>query len=384
MTRPSLASMILLSALALGTTSCSHLSPSKVYYDPLPQITHSEVQGTSLWKYQSLKGSNKYFNITPIIENDVIYSIDNSGKIIALDKNNGKERWVQKSQLTLTAGPSVIGNLLLVGTNSGEILAYNKFNGELLWQTQVSSEILALPSGNQSLIIISTIDGKLSALDYHSGSVRWIYDKMPPALILRRGSTPLIYKDKVFAGLSNGKLVALNKESGTLIWEKSISEPKGRSELHRMVDIAADPIILNDNLYVATIKGNLAALDINSGDLRWDIELQVAENFTLNDKTLFVVDTKNHILAVDALNGTVLWRQNELKGRPLLSPMSSKKWLIIGDKEGVIYWLDKKTGKLIGTYENKFKLASNLIISDNKLYLQGKNGTLAAIQISKK
>ncbi len=71
------------------------------------------------------------------------------------------------------------------------------------------------------------------------------------------------------AGLSTGKVVALDISNGVPVWEQRVAIPTGRSELERVVDIDGGLLLSGETLYVASYQGRVAALDLQSGRQLW-------------------------------------------------------------------------------------------------------------------
>lgn len=360
--------------------SCTSMK-SREAIGPLPKLEQATGEADLIWKHRFLSKSKQYARLEPKIDENMLYAADHKGKIVAVNKNTGKKIWSIKTKKAISAGPSVVGETLFVGTGHGEVLAFNKTNGHQKWKTRVSSEVLAPPNGNNSILLVNTVDGKLTALDYETGVRLWIYDRSPPVLILRRSAAPQIVGDLALAGFANGKVVALNKDTGAVLWERQIALPKGRSELHRMVDIALDPVVEGDRIYVGSLKGNVSALSLYSGAVLWEKDIPAYQNLAVESDAIYLTDSAHTVWALDKENGTVLWLQDKLTKRPLTAPVIASDMVVVGDSKGVLYWLDESTGKLVGYQKVLFDLIAEPVISDNKLYLQGQNGTLAAIKI---
>ena len=127
--------------------------------------------------------------------------------------------------------------LVMVGTLRGEVVALDAINGEEKWRSRVNSEVLAPPASNGDVVVVQTQDDRLIGLDASTGNQRWVYDSTPAVLTLRGTSAPIVTNRLAVAGLSTGKVVALDISNGVPVWEQRIAIPQGRSELERVVDI---------------------------------------------------------------------------------------------------------------------------------------------------
>ena len=120
--------------------------------------------------------------------------------------------------------------------------------------------------------MVQTQDDRLIALEASSGQQRWIYENTPAVLTLRGTSAPLLTDYVVYAGLSTGKVIAIDTQRGLPIWEQRIAVPTGRTELERMVDIDGGLLLSGNTLYVASYQGRVAGLDAQSGQVLWQRE----------------------------------------------------------------------------------------------------------------
>ena len=141
-----------------------------------------------------------------------------------------------------------------------------------------------------------------------------------PPLMLRRSSTPDVKNDLVIAGFANGKLLAMQKNDGSVTWTQDISHPKGTTDLQRMVDISADPLVQDERVYAASYQGNIAALTITNGNIIWERAVPSYAGFVADHNLLYVASTNGDVVALETQNGSTYWLQTVLQGRRLSKP----------------------------------------------------------------
>jgi hypothetical protein len=73
-------------------------------------------------------------------------------------------------------------------------------------------------------------------------------------LTLRGTGAPIATNRLAVAGLSTGKVVAVDINNGVPVWESRVAIPKGRSELDRVVDIDGGLLLSGGTLYVAPTR----------------------------------------------------------------------------------------------------------------------------------
>lgn len=260
------AALLTLAVLAAG---CS----SKDTKEPEPaELTkfEAEISLKKEWSRSIGEGQGKTYNLlTPVVYGDQIYAADVEGLVVSMDRLTGKVNWKKKLDTPVSGGVGAGYGLVLVGTLRGEVLALDVSTGEERWRSQVSSEVLAAPAVNGDIVLVQTQDDRLIALEMDTGAQRWSYESSPAVLTLRGTGAPLLTNQLAVAGLSSGKVVALDTRRGLPVWEQRVAIPQGRSELERVVDIDGGLLLSGGTLYVTSYQGRAAALELESGRVLW-------------------------------------------------------------------------------------------------------------------
>lgn len=251
------------------------------------------------------------------------------------------------SGLALSSGIGADDTRLFVGDHDGNVLAVRKADGEPLWRGRVSSEILTPPVVAQDVVLVRTVDGQLFGLDGNDGHRLWVYDSNVPSLTLHGLGRPVVVQGKVMAGFANGQMVALDVTDGRLLWDVTVSTSTGRSELERLVDIDAAPVVHGDILYAAAYQGNIVAIHIPSGRVLWTRELSSYQDLAVDETALYVTDEESIVWALDLNSGSPLWKQPGLFSRRVSAPVLQHGQLVVGDFEGYLHWLDVRDGSFV-------------------------------------
>ncbi len=130
--------------------------------------------------------------------------------------NRRPARWCGKKDLELpvSGGVGVGYGLVLLGTLKGEVIALDSTSGEEKWRARVTSEVLAAPASNGNVVVVQTQDDRLIGLRCRHGDRRWIYESTPAVLTLRGTGAPMVTNRLVVAGLSSGKVIAVDVQRG--------------------------------------------------------------------------------------------------------------------------------------------------------------------------
>ncbi len=343
-----------------------------------------EIEASILWDEGVGAGSGEQrVNLVPALFYDKVVAADHEGNVVAYKLEDGEELWEAETELLLSSGPGVGDGMVVVGTSDGEVVALSDLDGGELWRTKVPSEVLAVPQAANGVVIVRTVDGRISALSEEDGHRIWFYDRVVPALSLRGTSSPLILGDMVINGYASGKLVALRLKDGQVAWEISISIPSGRSEIERIVDIDADPVIADDVAYIASYNAGITAMSLSTGEMLWN--RKSVSSFAGMDagwRYLFVTDEKSNIWALDLDNGATVWKQDALQNRQLTAPVIYDDYFVVGDYEGYLHWFSQDDGREISRVKvDSDGILVKPVVESGVLYVYGKGGTLAAVSI---
>ncbi|MGC1854294.1 MAG: outer membrane protein assembly factor BamB [Candidatus Aquirickettsiella sp.] len=328
----------------LFLTACAGLGEDNTPI-PAPLAAYPfQFQPVLLWSVATGRGmGDDYLRLSPVIQENQIFVASKSGLVTALELAHGYKLWQKNIKQIITSGPAVSGGTVIVVTKQPQVIALAADTGNVLWRAQLPNQVLAPPAIGQDRVIFKTVDGQVLALELQTGELLWSYEHGSPMLILRSSSAPKIIGNKVIVGFSDGKLAALNLKSGSFLWERSIAFSRGVTAADQLIDIAADPLLSCDVIYVVTYQGQLAAISLRSGRILWQRNFSSYSGLTLG-KRLYITDTEGGVWAFNRSTGELLWQQQLLRHRGLTAPAIFGNSLIIGDQEGYIHWLAQSDG----------------------------------------
>ena len=365
----------------LKQTVSEHFGGEDNTVPPSPLVNFIETAKLNkVWLQNTGKGTDDSFTkITPTILDEQIFIADPKGNIAALTTKTGDFIWRNDSRLSITGGPGAGSSLVLVGTSEGEILALSRNTGNEAWRTKVSSEVLSSPREADGVVVVRTIDGKIFALDAIDGKHLWIYDRSVPALSLRGTSTPVITNGLIITGFDSGRLAVIELKTGKLVWEKKVALSRGRNELERMVDIDAQPLVIEKIIYVTTFQANVSALSLETGQILWQREISSHSELSADGKNIFLTEDNGSVWALNRFTGASVWKQEKLANRQVTGPAILGDKVIVCDVEGYMHWLDKETGDFaVRTRIGDDPILTQPINSNDILFVYSSSGTLSA------
>ena len=342
----------------------------------------AEIKSKILWQQNIGVGSEgMYLKLEPLVVDGRLFVADRAGLVQSRNLENGEMIWETETETQISAGPGFGNDKLFVGTSNAEILALSLEDGAVLWTQKVSSEILAVPKSAGNIVVSRGVDGRLNGLDGNGGDILWTYERTVPPLSLRGTADPLLENGFVIEGYASGKLVALRLSDGKVEWESSVIMPEGRSELERLVDLDADPLIMDDVIFLGSFQGGVFAISTHDGRMIWwRREISVYSAIAGDWNYLYVSDENSDVWALEQRNGASLWKQTELHQRRLTAPAVYKDWIVVGDFEGYVHWLSQYDGRQMGRLKvSDSAIVTRPVVVDDVLYVYAKDGTLAAL-----
>lgn len=348
---------------------------------PLKDFT-PEINPQLAWSTSVGSGAgSEHLKMGLAVDERTVYATNANGVISAVDKSNGQRRWQTDTKLDLTTGPASGNGIVVAGSLYGDIIALRSDNGSVAWKAHIPGEILAAPAVKNGVVIVKAVAGHVVALAATDGHELWSYQEAEPSLILRGASAPVIQDGNVFIGYANGNLSKLNLRDGEPDWTQTISIPEGGFAIQRMIDIDADPVIYGHRVYAATYQGHIAALNWQSGETQWSHEISSYTGMAATANAIYVTDAQSRVWGFNAASGEVTWRQEDLQYRTISAPALMDQYLVIGDGEGYLHWLNSQTGRIAARVHPGSSISANPVVENRNAYILTNSGRLLAYQL---
>src|SRR5579871_352435 len=317
----------------------------------------------------------------PAIADGVVFAASHKGEVIAVGLDTGRTVWLKKLKLPLSAGPGAGLGLVVVGSSKGTVVALDAATGRERWRAKVNSELLSAPSISERVVVMRSVDGRLHGFDTQGGKELWAVEQQVPRLSLRGTATPIISKEIAVSGFDNGKVMAVNLATGDTVWDTVLASPHGRTELDRLVDIDSAVYVVGDNVFAAGFQGRTAMLALDSGQIWWAHDMSSYHGLAVDEDNLYVTQSDGIVTAMRQRDGSELWHSDKLKRRGLSAPAITSSAIAVGDFQGYLHWLDKRTGKLVARERiGKFRISNPPVASGDTVVVLTDAGALAAFR----
>ncbi len=213
----------------------------------------------------------------------------------------------------------------------------------------------------------------------------WTYDSNIPVLTVRGTSSPIVHNDMVYAGFANGRVLALNTQTGAVVWEVRVAIAQGRSEIERLVDIDGSMELAGNELYAASYQGNVAAIDVDNGGKLWQQKVSSYSGVSQGFGNVYVADEDGTLSAYLRNGEGVRWTQAALAYRELSRPTPVGSYVAVADFEGYVHVLSQVDGEFVGRVQvDDDGVRADMLSDGNVLYVFGNSGELIAYEITSK
>ena len=369
-----LASCIALSACSLFSDKDEELEPVK-----LTKIK-TTLKVKRLWTAK-LGGSAEFLRVAlqPAGDGNRIYASSQDGQVSAFDPVSGKRIWRTELDLEISAGPGVGDNLVVIASKGGIVIALDAATGTERWRSNVGGESLSRPLIANDAVVIQTVDNRMRALQAFDGSERWVILQSMPALTMRGSSSPVMSGANVVAGFDNGRVVAVDLESGDVTWESLLAPPTGRSDLDRLSDIDGAMVVVGQDIYASGYQGRVGSIAAESGQLLWSVEVSSYAGVAVDWTSLYTTQDTGVVIAMARRNGAETWRQESLLRREPTVPVPFHTTVAVGDLEGYLHFFNNLDGEPVARLKlGSRAISSNPVVVADRLYVQSDDGSIAA------
>ena len=323
-----------------------------------------------------------FYKITPTLVDGVLYVASSDGEVAAISAADGDRLWRVELERPLSGGVGYHDRSLYLGGADGSVLQLSANDGVVEWEAAVSGEVLAAPAVSDEWVIVQTYDGKLLGFQPGADEPAWTFTSDVPVLTLRGTSTPILVGDNAIAGFGDGKVVAVDVNSGNVSWESRIGVPQGSSEIDRIVDIDGAMTQQGIELFVASYQGRVAALDSRTGRKLWQQNVSSVTGTHVGFGNVYVADVDGTLSAFLRTGQGVRWQNIELGYRQLSRPTPVSSYVATVDFDGYLHLLSQVDGQIVGRTKIGGDAArADKIADSGRLIIFADNGQLLAYEL---
>jgi outer membrane protein assembly factor BamB len=344
----------------------------------------------------------------PVVVGERIYTIDTQAVVRAFDTRTGAPVWVKevgdaanrRGGRSLLSGESKGAHGLLFGggvsfdsgriyatSGLGDVEAIDATTGALIWRVRPGGPLRGAPTiANESVYVMSQ-DNQLFALNPADGKVRWNAAGTFEVSGVFGVAAPAAAQGTVVAGYSSGELTAYRYENARVLWQDALSRTSISTAVASISDIDAEPVIDQGRVYAVGQGGRMVALELNTGQRLWEINIAGISTPWVVGEWIFVVTDQAQLLALARTTGKVKWMtqlpryrdEKDKKGHiAWVGPVLAGDRLILANTQGQITNVSPIDGSIQSTVETKMPVSLPLVVAGSTLYILHDNGQLTA------
>ncbi|MBD8635361.1 outer membrane protein assembly factor BamB [Stenotrophomonas sp. 169] len=348
------------------------------------------VKIDKLWTVNLGKGEERIgVRQGPVVADGRVYGAAITGGVHAIDLQTGKKIWTyepakekKKPKLRLSGGPGVGEGLVAIGTLDGQVIALDANDGTEKWRAKVPGEVISAPAIGQGMVYVRSNDGRITAFDVSNGTQRWFNPRELPALTVR-GNAPIVPGPGVlFVGNDDGSISAMASTDGRTLWDQVVGNPEGRTELDRMADVDGAPVLEGATLYASSFKNQTMAIEGPTGRPLWARDHGGAGGVAVSTSYVIVTDNQGGVFGLDKQSGAASWSQTGLARRQLTGPALQGDYVVVGDLDGYVHWLQQSDGAMAARAKTGGTVKAQPIVADGVLLVQNVEGKLTAYRLA--
>ncbi len=270
---------------------------------------------------------------------------------------------------SIASSAAVVGGIVYGSSLNGFVYALNAYTGVCYWKFNVGGTHSS-PAVVNGVVYVGGSRG-LYAINAYTGNQIWVSSQAIDALI----SSPTVSGGLVYTGsFAERSFYAFSASDGQLVWQFQTGDYAQGS-----------PTVIGNTVYASSYDGYLYALDALNGTLLWKYKCVESGDSLYNspsvvDEVAYVVTYKGRLLALDAYTGNKIWNQTIAQAGPSSLPVYSNGTLYLSTQNGV-YALDASSGQEIWCSTLSQVSVSPAIVGD-VLYAGSSDGCVSAINTS--
>lgn len=294
----------------------------------------------------------------------------------------GEPAWRFSTGGKVRSTPVVSGGVAYFGSEDGHAYAVNLKDGREVWRFQTGAEVSSSPALAKGRVFFLSRDGVLRALDAQKGREIWHLATGPDAPA-RKGdflgwdlwlSSPVVDGDTVYVGAGDGKVYAVDAESGKTRWSFQTQQR-----------VRSSPAVKDGTLYVGSFDGFVYALDAGTGRERWKFGTggAVQSSPAVVDGSVFVGSRSAAVFALNSQTGALNWKTRHPKGSWVLgSPAVAQGKVIVGSSdEQFLHALDMKTGQEVWRVDTRYRMLGSPAIAGDVVLCGSEGSYILAIDL---
>ncbi len=240
--------------------------------------------------------------------------------------------------------PAVAEGRAVFGSGDGFLYAVEVKTGAEQWKANLGGAVTSSPAIARGLVVVMGHDGRLHARRLTDGGPVWTLATGPdlalggdPRAFDLWDSSPTVAGDAVYVGGGDGKVYAVDLDTGRERWSHATGSR-----------VRSSPAVGGGALFAGSFDGCIYCLDTSTGQERWKHQTgdAVQSSPALGGGLVYVGTRAEAVLALEAATGALKWRRPHSGSWVLASAAVAQGRVIIGGSDShLLEALDAQTGE---------------------------------------
>jgi outer membrane protein assembly factor BamB len=354
----------------------------------------------TIWTADAGEGSSKRTRLTsiPIVYNDKIYTMDSQGAIRALSGANGSTIWEvttvpadkhsfdylhpfnsnNVARAGFGGGLAADGGKIFAATGFGSVIALDSGSGQVIWTKRFAIPIREAPTAAEGRVFVVNAESELYCLNANDGSQLWSQKGLPENAAVLTSASPAVAGNLVFVPYPSGEITAIDIKSGQLKWTESLT--KGAvNTASTAIGEAARPVVDREAVFAMSRGGQLIATSREKGERLWMREIAGTQTPWVAGDSLFVVDLTGKLIALARKDGKVRWL-TPLPGEGRWSgPVLAGNRLWLASSAGQLVSVDAVSGSIASQTDLGTPVMITPVVAEGRLYVLTDTAKLIAM-----
>ena len=329
-----------------------------------------------------------------------IFLLNTKGYLFKINVDDGKLIW--KKQIFINLENTIIGtpaisgiknknNTITIYTHNGsnKLLAINSVDGTIIWEKKNELPFRGGITSYKNYVFVSDFDGNFLSINNKNGEVLWNVFLGSEYNSVYTTARPLVVKNKVIVPTTGGTFFVISLNTGEVLWSENISSNQQLPMLFHSGDIVANPVYYEGKLYIVSQSGFTAAFNLETSEKLWNIPIGGFETPTISGKTIFIMGNFGLLAAIDTDTGKLRWQKqypsylNEdsfFSDKEIIvykGPSLVDSKVLISNQKGIISIVDANNGTEIDTLNIDELSIPPIPVDGNLLFLTSKGKLLA-------
>ena len=348
-----------------------------------------------IWSADIGKGSEDGLPLTaqPVVAAGQVFTLDTRSSVSAFHNQTGRRLWQAsvrhevEEEPVISGGLAYSGGVLYVTSGYNEVLALNPENGDIYWRSTISAPSRAAPTIQNGRVFVTGLNNNAIALNAKNGKVLWEYEGVGETTGLLGAASPAANDNIVVHVFTSGDVVALRVENGSVVWEDSLANALRLGGMSGLSDIRGLPVLSGNVVIAVSYGGKIVAIDKNNGTRLWQRDISSSETPWVAGNAIYVLSSDYKLLALNRANGEVIWitelqKYNKPQSRKGLltwtGPVMAGGRLLLAGTKGHMIEFNPKDGSKLADWNVKKTVRISPLVAGGTLYLLGEDGSLLA------